>query len=331
MDTIVDVLAHQAERRPDALYTRFVDGDDEITELSYMAAWEAARRWAAHLSQAGLSPDQPVILSLTNQPDFVGAYFGSLLMGAVPVPVAPATKPDPSDPRHVMIAERLAFLGSRHVVLPSDAADIARACLAAAPTGTVVLTADDLPFDAPAADTYPETEPDALGLIQFSSGTAGAAKAVELTHRALLAQVDVLNGAIGSDSTDSALSWLPFFHDMGLVGFLLAPAYVGASVTILRTEAFLRNPRSWPRALTRFGATVTGGPPSAFGLVARFVREAERGELDLSSVRLALVAAETIEPPVLRAFAERFEPSGLRTETLTPGYGMAENLSLIHI
>ena len=241
------------------------------------------------------------------------------------MPVAPATKPDPSDPRHVMIAERLAFLGARHVVLARDAADVARACLAAAPTGTVVLTADDLPADAPDADGFPGTDPEALGLIQFSSGTAGAAKAVELTHRALLAQVAVLNAAIGSGPTDRALSWLPFFHDMGLVGFLLAPAYVGTSVTILRTEAFLRNPRSWPRALARFGATVTGGPPSAYGLVARFVREAERGQLDLSSVRLALVGAETIEPAVLRAFADTFEPSGLRYETLTPAYGLAEN------
>ena len=252
MDTIVDVLAAHARRQPHALYTRFVDGDDGITELSYGLVWASARRWAAHLRGAGLEPGQPVILSLANEPTFVGAYFGALLAAAVPVPVAPVTKPDPADPRQRMVAERLAFLGARHVVVAAGAPAVADACLAVAPAGTVVLTPDGLPADGPGADGSAGMDPDALGLIQFSSGTAGAAKAVELTQRALLAQVRVLTAAIESDpETDSALSWLPFFHDMGLIGFLLAPAYVGASVTILRTESFLRNPRLWPRAITQ--------------------------------------------------------------------------------
>ena len=328
MSTIVDVLAAHAATEPDVLCARFVDAHDVASELTFAAAWDLAARWASQLAEAGVRQDDTVVLSLHNEPDLMAAYFGTLLAGAVPVPVAPVAKADADDPRQRMVAERLAFLGSRHLVVPRGAPELVRASAAAAPADTTILTGDRLTpgrRSARAGGPPPHCDPDALGLIQFSSGTAGTAKAVELTNRALLQQVRTLSEAIGTGAGDSALSWLPFFHDMGLIGFLLTPLYAARPVTILRTETFLRNPRSWPRAITRYRPTVTGGPPSAYGLVARFVREAERGDYDLSSLRLALVAAETIEPSVLEAFAGRFASSGLRSEALTPAYGLAEN------
>lgn len=325
MDTIVHVVAAHAARQPDALFARFVHGEEPPFELTYAALWEAARRWAACFDDSGVQPGQPVILSLHNEADFVTAYFGALIAEAVPTPVAPLTRADSSDPRARMIAGRLAFLRARHVVLPQDAHDIEAACTEAAPPGTVVLTGERLPSAGRPVDLE-RIGPEALGLIQFSSGTLGASKAVELTHRALLSQARTLNAIISADrDSDSAVSWLPFFHDMGLIGLLLAPAYLGVSVTILRTESFLRNPRVWLRAVSHYRASVTAGPPSAYGLVARFVREGERRDYDLSSVRAALVAAETIEPATMRAFATAFAPSGFRAETLMPSYGLAEN------
>ena len=330
MTTIVHVLAEHARRRPEALFVRFVDADDQVAELTFGACWAEARRWAESLLSSGLQPGGPVLLALPNEPDLVTAYFGTLIAAGVPAPVAPVLRAAPEDPRLRALAERVRSLGARQVILPRAAHDVAAALGPLVPAGTRILDGTRL-ADAAQSSSAPAFEPlraapDDLGLIQFSSGTAGAARAVELTHRSLLEQTRILDRVLDIDrETDSAVSWLPLFHDMGLVGFLLTPAYVGAPVTILRTEAFLRNPRVWLRAITRFRPTITGGPPSAYALCARFAREAERGDHQLDSLRVALVGAEMIEPAAMRAFAAAMRPSGFRAECLVPSYGLAEN------
>ncbi len=124
---------------------------------------------------------------------------------------------------------------------------------------------------------------------------------------------------------DSGLSWLPFFHDMGLFGFLLTPLYCAISVTLLQTEDFMVRPSLWIKALSDFHATITCGPTSAYALCARFLKDAEVERYDLRHLRVALVGAEMISDESLRQFTARLQPAGFRATSLLPAYGLAEN------
>jgi fatty-acyl-CoA synthase len=148
----------------------------------------------------------------------------------------------------------------------------------------------------------------------------------QLDHAALLTQARIISDSLALESgSDSGLSWLPFFHDMGLIGFVLTPMYAAASVTFLRTEDFMLRPGLWMKAASQFRATVTGGPPSAYDLCARSTKDHEVTVYELGCLRAALVGAEMIFPESLRRFAQKFEPAGLRWSALMPTYGLAEN------
>ncbi|MBI4771471.1 MAG: AMP-binding protein, partial [Chloroflexi bacterium] len=165
-----------------------------------------------------------------------------------------------------------------------------------------------------------------LGLIQFTSGTAGRAKAVMLSQRALLAQTEMLKQTLRlyDRFADWAVSWLPLFHDMGLIGFLLTPAYTGGSVTLLPAEEFVLHPSSWLKALTDTRATITGGPPSAYALAAKRTKDADVANYSLGAVRVALVGAEAVTRESMESFANKFGAAGFRRSSLMPTYGLAE-------
>jgi fatty-acyl-CoA synthase len=167
-----------------------------------------------------------------------------------------------------------------------------------------------------------DLDPDSLALVQFSSGSTSAPKPVALTHRQLVAQLATLHMLM--PEVTAGVSWLPLFHDMGLVGCLLSAAYYPAPLTLLRPEAFLARPALWLRALSRTRAEVSPAPNFAFGLCLKRVRDEELEGVDLSSWRYALNGAEPVSPPLLRRFAERFAPFGLAPEALVPVYGLAE-------
>jgi fatty-acyl-CoA synthase len=163
------------------------------------------------------------------------------------------------------------------------------------------------------------------GLIQFTSGTSGSAKAVPLTHAGVCYQMARLNEGLATNSTsDRALSWLPLYHDMGLFGFLLAPLFSGTPSTIMKTETFARYPNQWLESITRVRATITAAPASAYALAARFARRTRDFRIDLSSLRVALMGAEVIEPFVLEEITDSLSGLGLARAAILPAYGLAE-------
>ncbi len=322
--TISGLLASRAEAFPDRAYVSFQAGGVDTETLTYAETWSHSTRWAALLRDRGLRRGEPVLLALPNTADFVGALFGTLLAGGLPATVAPIRRRVSGDPHLSTIISRARFLGARVLVLPKEQIQEWDFLCAGLPEGMAVVSSQDLPS---ASEALSPCDREAnLALLQFTSGTSGSAKAVELTHAALLAQLDAVSRALEMDSElDSGVSWLPFSHDMGLIGFLLVPAFMGCPVTILQTEEFVARPALWIRTLSETGATITGGPPSAYLLCVRRIKQADASRYDLSRLRVGLVGAEMVSRRSLRLFEERFAASGLRPTVLTPTYGLAEN------
>jgi len=324
MRTVDRMLADRAQSRPEALYVAFAGPDREPISMTYAATWLSACRWATLFVDRGLERGDRVVLALPNHQDFVGAFYGAVLGGCVPVASPPMRTFDSDDAMVQALLARVQSLAARMLVIPDRQREAANELVEARARGLEVVSRRDLPEAG--ADINSTTTTDDLALLQITSGTSGPARAVQLQHGAVIAQLEGITKALKLDSaSDSAVSWLPLFHDMGLIGFLLTPAFVGRHVTLLRTEDFAARPGTWVQALSTSAATITGGPPSAYQLCARRTREDEAGRLDLSRVRIALVGAETVTAAALDAFALRFAASGFRRTSLMPTYGLAEN------
>jgi len=313
--TLDELLVDRSQRHPDALYVRLLRRGHKDRCLTYADTLRSATRWAAAFIDSGLGPNEPVALCLPTSEDFVGAFFGTLLAGGIPTALEPPTSPDRDFGR---LTKNLNFIGARHLVVLPHLESISRWF------DGHVMTRKDLCSQPESAS--PPINPTAIAINQFTSGSTGRPKVVQLSHAAVLNQLEGLSTRLKLDETsDSAVSWLPLSHDMGLIGFLLAPAFVHRNVSLIPTEDFAAAPLMWIRALSDFRATITGGPPSAFALCGRFARRGDLDGIDLSSLRVALVGAEQISRDSIEMFTRRFEGSGLDPRALMPTYGMAEN------
>lgn len=182
--------------------------------------------------------------------------------------------------------------------------------------------------DGPVEHIDEEPALDDLAFVQFTSGATSEPKGVALTHRNLCENINAINGPYGLETTDadSAVSWLPLHHDMGLVGMALGPLYAVRPAAFLPAKAFVRRPAEWLRAISRHGATVSFAPNFAYDLCVRRVKESDLDGVDLSRWRVAGCGAEPIHAPTLAAFADRFRAFGFRETSFLPGYGLAEHV-----
>jgi fatty-acyl-CoA synthase len=322
--TLTELLASNAELYPDLLFVRFLKRGEVVATCTYMEAWERASQWAALLIERGVRHGEPVVLALPNSDDFVYAYFGTLLAGGIPAPSAPIRRLSSNSYYLANVAQRLQSIDAKVLIVPETQAHIADVPPVSNVEGLAVLTRRDV--QATTQHFAPGGSEQDLGLLQFTSGTSGNAKVVQLSNAALLAQARNISITLAVDhDTDSGLSWLPVFHDMGIIGFLFTPLYRAIPLTLLQTEDFMLRPSLWIKALSDFRASITAGPPSAFALCARHLKDAEIAQYDLGHVRLAMVGAEVISRESLQQFAERLRPSGFRSSTMLLAYGLAEN------
>lgn len=321
--TVAEMLASRAESHPDLLYVRFVKQGEVIAAYTYAQAWAWASRWAATLLERGVRRGDRVILALPNSDDFVGAYFGTLLAGGIPAPIHPFRGVADAESYLTLVSQRIKLLEARVLIVPGEQASVSALAGTSEVSPLAVITRRDL---APSGQSLsPDGRGDELALLQFTSGTSGNAKVVQLSHSALLAQMKNISEQLKLDRTvDWAVSWLPLFHDMGLIGFLLTPVFPAGHVTLLRTEDFMTRPNLWMKTVSRFGASITGGPPSAYALCTRFTRDAEVEQCDLSRLRIALVGAEPISPSSVQPFIQKFRRAKLQPDSLMPTYGLAE-------
>lgn len=269
---------------------------------------ELARRWRGALTEAGVRRGDRVALLLPNDERFVGAFFGALLCGATAVPLAwPATT---LDSRRV--------LALRPLVEAADPAVIVTDEVLAPHFALRAVTRADRP--ATGADVLPD--PDETAFIQFTSGSLGRPRGAVISHRAAAACVRAMGHAVGTSAADVAVSWLPLFHDMGLVGGLLTPVAFQFPVTLLSPGEFLLHPGRWLERAATEGITTAAAPDFAWRLCSR---RAALPQGSLGSWRVAISGAEPVHRSTLDAFAAKFGERGFAPSAFRPAYGLAEN------
>ena len=302
----------------------FVDARENELAMPWSEVLDRARRMAGALAERGILPGDRVAMVLPTGPDFMDAFFGALLAGAVPVPLYPPVRLGRMEEYVRGTARMLEVVGAR--VLLSDsrirlllggAVELARPALGC-PT-VAELRDGAVAHEVPVAG-------DALGLIQFSSGSTVDPKPVALTHHALMAQVAALSQLlqVPPGSPPTGVTWLPLYHDMGLIGCLLEAMYYPGNLVLLPPELFLARPALWLRALSRHRGIVSPAPNFAYGMCVKRVRDEDLDGVDLSHWRYALNGAEPVSAVVQERFAARFARVGFRAESLMPVYGLSE-------
>jgi acyl-CoA synthetase (AMP-forming)/AMP-acid ligase II len=302
-------------------YTFLKDGDSDEVRLTYSELDRHACTIAAHL-QSLEATGKRVLLLYPSGLEYVAAFFGCLYAGAVAVPAYP--------PRFNRSVERLQAIVSN-----------AQATIAL--TATTCATKTE-PWSAQTADLgitqwlqtdslsevladdwqRPAIDSQTLAFLQYTSGSTGTPKGVMLSHGNLLHNVQLIQSAFQQTPESVGVSWLPLYHDMGLIGGLLEPLYAGFPCVLMSPMVFLQRPIRWLQAITRYHATGSGAPNFAYDLCARKITPAQRDTLDLSSWEVAFTGAEPVRADTLERFAATFAPCGFRRQAFYPCYGLAE-------
>lgn len=300
---------------------RILDRRERQTWLDWAEIRRRSTIVAGGLRAQGIGRGEIVGLFYLTGEEFFAAFFGVLMAGAVPAPLYPPVRLGRLAEYQVHTSRMLQAAGVRNALIDGRLRRVLGLALSQA--GCRGYTQAELPKRSEVAATV---APDELGLVQFSSGTTRDPKPVALTHQALMAQTRTLNGfwPDTEQRRHSGVSWLPLYHDMGLIGCVFTVLERPSTLTLIPPELFVARPVVWLRALSKFRATVSPAPNFAFSLCVEKVRDADLRELDLSEWRAALCGAEAVVPAVLRRFADRFAGCGFRPEALTPVYGLSE-------
>ena len=329
VETLTEALQWQAERYGDGAHIRLLDDQGQAVEIGYGGLLDRAARLAAGLAGLGLAPAETVMLMLPTGENYFASFMGVLLAGGIPVPVYPPA-------RAAQIEEHLrrqAKIGgncrARVVITDPGAKRFAPLLTSLIPTLSHVTTADELTGDltAHAARTPLRYRTGAgdTAFIQYTSGSTGDPKGVVLTHANLLANIRAMGRVLEAGPDDVFVSWLPLYHDMGLIGAWLGSLVHGIPLVLMSPLTFLARPQRWLSAVSDYGGTISGAPNFAYEACIRRIPDDVLDDLDLSSWRVAFNGAETVSPATMDAFCERFAPCGFRREAMMPVYGLAEN------
>ena len=321
--TLSEVLAWHAEATPERIHIFLRTEDGQEQPITYGSLWERATSIAGGLRARGFGPGEAVALMLRSEEAFFHSFFGVLLAGGVPVPIYPPFRRD----RIEEYAQRqVGILKSAQVsgLITFPEAERVAALLAPRVTSLRrVLTASDLSLPVTRVP-MPSTSDDDAALIQYTSGSTGAPKGVLLSHANILANIRAIGEALAIGPEDVAVSWLPLYHDMGLIGSWLGALYFGIPIVIMSPLAFLSRPARWLWALHAHHGTLSAAPNFAFDLCVKKVTDEEIQGLDLRAWRLALNGSEAVSADTIDRFTRRFARFGFRPEAMCPVYGLAE-------
>ncbi|MEW2508382.1 amino acid adenylation domain-containing protein [Amycolatopsis sp. NPDC047767] len=315
-----DVLEGAALRHPDktAFSFRGEDGG-HAGVLTYAGLDSRARAIGARLLELGLA-GRPVLLLFPAGLDYVSAFFGCLYAGVIAVPAYPPTRHPRSLERVTAI---LADSGADTALTTTALAGRLTPRLAAAPALAALhlVTTDDV---APAPFAPPSLAADAIAFLQYTSGSTATPRGVVLDHANLLANTALIGRLFGLDENLRGVSWLPMYHDMGLIGSVLGTVRCGGTMTLTAPATFARDPFRWLELISEERATASGGPNFAYDLCSDRITEEQRSRLDLSSWSVAYNGAEPLRPATLARFADTFAANGFRRSAFLPCYGLAE-------
>ena len=325
--TLVDLLSWRASNQPDQrAYTFLVDGETEEVHLTYKELDRWARAIALMLQNLGVTGERALLLYPPGL-EYIATFFGCLYAGVVAVPAYPPQPNRPVSRLQAIVADAQATV----VLTSTQILSNAKRLFAHAPELEALhwLATDDLEGGEVGSWQEHAVTRETLAFLQYTSGSTAAPKGVMLTHGNLLHNASLMYRHFEITSESRGVSWLPLYHDMGLIGMVLQAIYAGGETTIMSPVAFLQRPIRWLQAISSTRATISGGPNFAYDLCVRKITSEHKATLDLSSWKMAFNGAEPVRQETMERFAEAFAPCGFHWEAFHPCYGLAEATLLV--
>jgi len=319
---LIEPLQRWAEDDPDRVIFTFVENEQETT-LTYGELNRQAEAIGATLQDMGLEGERALLLY---QPglEYVMAFFGCLFAGVVAVPLKAPHRSRPDERFRAVARDASARVALTTAKLLAFCESSLRDSTGA--DGLRCITTEAIPEGAADGWRRPAADGDRLAFLQYTSGSTSAPRGVMVSHRNLLHNTAQIARRFGSSPERLGVSWLPHYHDMGLIGGIVQAAHVGLSVTLMSPLLFLQRPLAWLRTISRYQdrEVISGGPNFAYDLCATRVSAEQKAGLNLRNWRVAFSGAEPVRHETLKRFAAAFEPCGFRPEVFCPSYGLAE-------
>ena len=322
--TLVEVLQIQASRSPDQVHLLLTTGDNEPIPLTHRQLLDHATAVAVGLRKRNLQPGANIALMLPTGLDYFFGFFGVLLAGAVPVPLYPPVRPSQLEDHLRRHRHILNNCQAQALITVAEAKPVARLLKAQVATLDQVVTVSDLQ-ESEGDILQSSILPKDTAFLQYTSGSTGTPKGVILSHVNLLTNIRAMGRAVSVVPEDVFVSWLPLYHDMGLIGAWLGSLYHGCRLVIMPPLSFLARPDRWLWTIHHHRGTLAASPNFGYELCLNRIDSQKLAGLDLSSWRLAFNGAEPVSPETVTRFTERFAAYGLRPEAMAPVYGLAEN------
>lgn len=305
----------------------FLGSRGETVDWTYAEVAQEMDRRARNLISSGLQKGDALAIVLPEPEEFVLTFLGAMAAGLVPVPLYPPLGLGQIDAYLETCRRILRSSKSVAIVTDSRTSHLLWSCVEKGSTVQRVIDVADLhQKEVDETISLPALQMDAPAFLQYTSGSTSAPKGVVVTHRSLLANISAIahEGLQLDRDKDHAVSWLPLYHDMGLIGFLLTPIWFGVSTTYMSPITFLKRPRIWLETISTQKATISFAPNFAYALAVKRTSPEQVAALGLSHVKALGCGAEPNHPATLQAFVDHFAAAGLRPEALLPCYGMAE-------
>ncbi len=324
VSNLVELLDWHVQYHPERTHIHIIDEDSQPETLDYQQLQQQAGTIAAGLQYSGVAPGDKVAIMLPTGRDYFISFYGVLIAGAVPVPIYPPIRMNQIEDhlhRHCGILSNCKAVS---LITFPEARMFARLLKSNVSSMRNVISVDEL-LSTTHILVRPSISSSDLAFLQYTSGSTGNPKGVVLTHYNLLTNIRCMGHAVQATSDDVFVSWLPLYHDMGLIGAWLGSLYFAMPLVIMSPLSFLSRPRRWFEAIHRFRGTMSAAPNFAYELCLKRIDKQDLEGLDLSCWRLAFNGAEAVSPLSLEAFSERFSETGLSRQSLTPVYGLAES------
>jgi acyl carrier protein len=321
--TLVDALTWHMDVHPDRPHIRLYSDEGEGEVITYRQLGIGARAIAAGLQEKGLLPGDTVSIMLPTSREYFFTFMGILLAGGIPVPIYPPFRMNQLEDhlqRHSVILKNC---DAKMMVIIPEAKRFAQVLKAQVESMHTLATVQELTSGDTAYTKFNPAAND-IAFLQYTSGSTGNPKGVMLTHANLLANIHALGEVVQVKSTDVIVSWLPLYHDMGLIGTWLSSLYYAALLVVMSPLSFISRPQRWLRAIHRFRGTISAAPNFAYELCLKRLTDKDLEGLDLSSWRIACNGAEPVSPDTVENFCRKFSTHGFKRETMMPVYGLAE-------